>query len=116
MLFRSIVIHLTGQVAWDADETVVGVGNIEEQTRKCFVNIEALLNEVGGTLADVVAVTTYYTERSQLPIVQKVRCEMFTAGKEPASTSVQVAGLGHPDFLVELTPVAVIPAHRFRGA
>ena len=112
---EGIPVHLTGQVAWDAEEEVVGIGDVEVQARKCFENIERLLNEVGGTLSDVIAVTTYYTEREQLPIVQKVRCEMFEAGCEPASTSVQVAGLGHPDFLIELTPIAVIPFHRFKG-
>jgi len=34
-----ILIHLTGQVAWDADENIVGKGNVESQTRQCFENI-----------------------------------------------------------------------------
>ena len=67
------VIHLTGQVAWDENEAIVGKGDIEAQTRQCFRNILAVLGVVGGT----------------------------------------VAGLGHEDFLVELTPVAVIPSERF---
>jgi 2-iminobutanoate/2-iminopropanoate deaminase len=68
---------------------------------------------VGGDLSDIIAVTTYFTERAQLPIIQKVRSEYLKAGQEPVSTSVMVAGLGHEDFLVELTPIVVIPEQRF---
>lgn len=108
-----VVIHLTGQVAWTAGETIVGVNDIEAQTRQIFDNISKLLGKVGGTLADVVAITTHYTDQSQLPVIQAVRREVFEAGQEPVSTSVMVAGLGHPDFLVELTPIAVVPRDRF---
>jgi enamine deaminase RidA (YjgF/YER057c/UK114 family) len=72
-----------------------------------------LLEKVGGGLADVVSITTYFTDRAQLPLIQKVRADHFASGKEPASTSVMVAGLGHEDFPVELTPIAVIPEDRF---
>jgi len=109
-----IVVHLTGQVAWDAGENIVGLGDVEAQTRQCFINIQTLLSEVGGLLDDVVAITTYFTDRAQLSYIQNVRREFLAAGTEPASTSVMVAGLGHQDFLVELTPVAVIPNSRYK--
>lgn len=112
---EGVVVHLTGQVAWDSDENIVGKDDIGAQTRQCFENIKAMLAEVGGTLADVVSVTTYFTDRSQLPAIQQVRTEYFDSGSAPASTSVMVAGLGHEDFLVELTPIAVIPRERFKA-
>ncbi len=108
------VLHFTGQVAWDENEEVVGKGDVGAQTRQCLRNIEAVLAAAGGTLEDIVAVTTYYTARDQLPEIQKVRLEFFAQDTAPASTSVMVAGLGHQDFLVELAPVAVIPEDRFR--
>jgi len=107
------VIHFTGQVAWDEHEAIVGKGDVEAQTRQCFKNISAVLAHVGGTLQDLVSVTTYYTARSQLSAIQKVRQEVFGDGFAPTSTSVMVAGLGHEDFLVELAPVAVVPIERF---
>ena len=110
------LIHFTGQVAWDADESIVGTGDVGAQTRQCFRNIEAVLAHVGGTLDDLVSVTTYYTARDQLPAIQAVRTEIFAPDRAPASTSVMVAGLGHPDFLVELAPVAVVPEERFRDS
>lgn len=109
-----IVVHLTGQVAWSAQEEIIGKDDVEAQTHKIFDNISKLLNSVGGQLADIVSLTTYFTHRSQLPVIQKVRTGYLKHGEEPVSTSVMVAGLGHKDFLVELTPIAVIPKIRFR--
>lgn len=109
------VIHLTGQVAWNENEELVGPGNVEAQTHQCFRNIKQILSAVGGRIDDIVSVTTYFTDRSQLPIIQKVRNEYFQADFAPASTSVMVAGLGHPHFLVELTPIAVVPRDRFQA-
>ena len=108
-----VVVHLTGQVAWNANEEIVGSGDVEVQTRKCFENISILLDLVGGTLSDIVSLTTYFTDRSQLATIQKVRAEFFDRDTAPVSTSVMVAGLGHEDFLVELTPVAIVPRDRF---
>lgn len=107
-------IHFTGQVAWDADENLVGIGDVEAQTRQCFRNIERLLGAAGGELADIVSITTYFTNRSQLPLIQKVRTAFLPAETAAVSTSVMVAGLGHQDFLVELTPVAVVPLDRYK--
>ena len=107
------VIHFTGQVAWDEQEGLVGKGDVEAQAHQCFRNIKAVLEAVGGRLEDIVSVTTYFTDRSQLPVIQKVRNQYFDQATAPVSTSVMVAGLGHEDFLVELTPVAVVPEERF---
>lgn len=109
------VIHVTGQVGWDENERIVGKDDVAEQTRQAFRNIETVLAEVGGTLEDLVSVTTYFVDRTHLPAIQEVRAEALGERNAPASTSVMVAGLGHEDFLVELTPVAVIPADRFRA-
>lgn len=110
---QGVTVHLTGQVAWDQNENIVGIGNVEVQTRQCFENMRDLLMVVGGCLEDIVSITTYFTDRSQLPSIQKIRSEYLDSDTAPVSTSVMVAGLGHEDFLVELTPVAVIPDNRY---
>jgi len=107
------LLYFTGQVAWDTNEQIIGRGDIEAQTHQCFKNILTILQSVGGQFEDIVSVTTYFTDQAQLPAIQKVRAEYFDNNTAPASTSVMVAGLGHADFLVELTPIAIIPASRF---
>ena len=108
------VIHFTGQVAWDANENIVGRYDVGEQTRQCFRNIIHILNEVGGIPDDLISITTYFLDLAHLPDIQAVRNEFLSVEHAPVSTSIKVAGLGHEDFLVELTPIAVVPLSRFR--
>ncbi|MEM7508050.1 MAG: RidA family protein [Pseudomonadota bacterium] len=108
-------VNLTGQVAWDAEERIVGDGDVTEQTRQCFRNIQAVLADFGGTLEDVVSITTYYLAPQDLALIQQVRGEFLDPDRGPASISIQAAGLGHPEFLVELVPVAVIAPDRFKA-
>jgi len=110
------VVHFTGQVAWNENEEIVGRGDVRAQTHQCFRNIQVVLSAVGGVLGDIVSMTTYFTDRSHLRIIQEVRVEYFGADAAPASTSVMVAGLGHEDFLVELSPIAIVPPERFNSA
>lgn len=76
-----VVVHLTDQVAWTANEEIVGPGDVEVQTRKCFENIAILLDRVGGKLSDIVSLTTYFTDRSQLRVNQAF--SVFPATKTP---------------------------------
>ncbi|MEM7056827.1 MAG: RidA family protein [Pseudomonadota bacterium] len=107
-------VYLTGQVAWDENENIVGGDDVAEQTRQCFRNIRAILAQFGGTLQDIVEITTWYTDSSQIPIIHKVRGEFFEPDAGPASTAIQVTAMAYPEFLVEFTPVAVIPFDRFK--
>jgi enamine deaminase RidA (YjgF/YER057c/UK114 family) len=107
------VVHVTGQVAWDADDNVVGAGDAEAQMDKAVENVRRVLAEVGGTLADIVTMTVYFLDRADLPAIQRARARHFDAATAPASVLIQVPGLVLPEFLVELVPVAVVPHERF---
>ena len=110
------VIHMTGQVAWNSDLEIVGVGDVGAQTEQCFRNIETLLSAEGGTLDDIVSMTIYFTAPGQRPAISEVRNRAFAPGRAPVSIYIQAAGLVHPDLLVELVPIAVVPHERFRDA
>ncbi|MEI8408821.1 MULTISPECIES: RidA family protein [unclassified Kribbella] len=107
------VVHVTGQVAWDSDSVVVGVGDAAAQLRKSFENVRAILAEVGGDLSDIVSMTIYFLDRADLPAIQQVRAEYFPAATAPASILIQVPGLVIPELLVEVVPIAVVPPDRF---
>ena len=108
-----VVVHVTGQVAWDEHDRVVGAGDAEAQMEKSVDNIRLVLAEVGGTLADIVTMTIYFLDRADLPAIQRVRARHFAADTAPASVLIQVPGLVLPEFLVELVPIAVVPHDRF---
>lgn len=108
-------IHLTGQVAWDADMNVCHRDNAEGQTHAALDNIERVLATAGGTLDDVVSLTTYYVRAEDKPAITAARAERFNKAFGPASTGVQVAGLWDDALLVELAVVAIVPLERFHA-
>lgn len=107
-------VHLTGQVAWDADFNVLHPGDAGGQTRAALENIAKVLSSVGGTLDDVVSLTTFYVREEDKAAITSARAEAFNNEFGPASTGIQVARLWQEDLLVELAAVAVIPFDRFR--
>ena len=109
------VVHVTGQVAWDAQDRLIGAGDTAAQMEQCIQNIKTVLAEIGGTLDDVVALTIYFLDQSQRPAIQAVRERHFFGGRRPAGTLVMVAGLVEPDLLIELVPTAVVPHERYRA-
>jgi enamine deaminase RidA (YjgF/YER057c/UK114 family) len=111
---EGMVVHVTGQVAWDADGKVVGAGDVATQMEKCIDNIKAVLAEVGGTLDDVVSLTIYFLRRDDPPAIQRVRARHFKPATAPVSILIQVPGLVVPEFLIELVPIAVVPPTRFK--
>jgi enamine deaminase RidA (YjgF/YER057c/UK114 family) len=78
----------------------VGIGDPAAQTRQAIENIRIMMEAAGGSLADVVKMTVYVTDRSYRPAVYGVIGEMFPDPK-PCSTGV-VAGLADERLLVEI--------------
>jgi enamine deaminase RidA (YjgF/YER057c/UK114 family) len=108
------ILHITGQVAWDANSHIVGVGDVGAQFEKCIENTRRVLAEVGGELDDIVSLTVYFTNRESLPVIQNVRASHFRTATAPASILILVPGLVLPEFLIEIVPIAVILQKRFR--
>ena len=107
------VLHVSGQVGVDADWQVVGIGDMVAQTRQTLNNVKTVAESAGGTMADIVSVIVYVTDMAPLMDIHKVREEFFEP-PYPASTLVQVPALVRPEFLIEISAVAVIPEDRAR--
>lgn len=107
------VLHITGQVAWDRDGEVVGLGDVRVQFEQSIDNVRRVLAEVGGRLDDIVSMTIYFLDRGDLPAIQEVRARHFPVATAPASIILQVPGLVMPELLIEIVPIAVIPRERF---
>ena len=96
----------SGQVAWDANGTIVGQGDIGAQARQVFQNLRRVLQAAGSDLSHLLKITTYITKIEDFPAVAEVRSSVFQ-GELPASTLIVVKSLFHPDFLLEVEGVAV---------
>jgi len=103
-------VFVSGQVALDGHGQLVGEGDARAQAEQCFRNIEARLAELGATLADVTKITGYLTDAGWADDYLAVRADVFAAGGAPASSTVVVAALLDPRFLVEVEAIAVVDA------
>lgn len=109
------LIFVGGQMSADATGTILGVGDIEAQTRNVFRNITTVLAEAGADWRHVVKLNTYYVFDGTADEVRdfwermtRVRME-FLVPPGPAATAVRVAGLIYADALIEADVVAVLP-------
>ncbi len=99
-------IYVSGQVAYNANRTLVGEGDMKAQTRQVFENIKAVLAAAGAGLDNIIKINTYITDQSKFMDMLTVRTEIFGANS-PASTAVVVAGLAFPGLLIEVEAIAV---------
>jgi 2-iminobutanoate/2-iminopropanoate deaminase len=100
-------LYISGQVAQDAKGHLVGRGDFPAQARQVFENLKAMVEAGGGTLADVVKLTTFITDVRYRQDLAPIREEFF-GPKLPASTLIATPALAHPDYLIEIEAVAVV--------
>jgi enamine deaminase RidA (YjgF/YER057c/UK114 family) len=105
------LLFVSGQVALDDAGNVVGAGNFETQARRVMARIRAVVEMAGGTMGDVVKITTFLTSASDYAVFNTVRRETFPQDP-PTSSTVIVAGLLRPELLVEVEAIAHLRDHK----
>lgn len=85
-------LFLSGQIPLDPSTMTVVPGDIGVQTKQVFQNIQAVLEEAGVTLQQVVKLTIYLTNLAHFAKVNEIMAEVFTE-PYPARAVVQVSAL-----------------------
>ena len=101
-------VHVSGQVAWDADRKVVGAGDIGRQLRKSLENLAVALASVGAKL-DQVGALRLYIKQSHMhegEAISGALRAMF-GDDPPCATWIGVPGLANDEYLVEVEPSVV---------
>ena len=102
-------IYLRGQVAQDLDTREnVAVGDAAGQAAKVMDNIELLLAECDASLEHIVSCHVYLTDIVHREPVYRALGERMQ-GVFPVFTGLVVEALARPEWLVEVTAVAVKP-------
>jgi enamine deaminase RidA (YjgF/YER057c/UK114 family) len=107
------LVFIAGQVAWDAEGTTVGEGDLAAQVEQCYLNIGTALAEVGGSFDNVAKLTCYVVDwtpdkmPSLLEGISRAATKLGAAPVPPA-TLLGVAALDIPDHLVEIEATAVL--------
>jgi enamine deaminase RidA (YjgF/YER057c/UK114 family) len=103
-------VHIGGQDAVNASGEIVGKGDIVAQTEQILANVRAALAAGGAEPEHIIKWNIYVVEGQSLQAgfgaFQNAWPEV---PNPPAITGVFVSGLAHPDFLVEMDAVAVVP-------
>jgi enamine deaminase RidA (YjgF/YER057c/UK114 family) len=102
------LLFVSGNVATDAKGNLVGANNCEAQCRQVMANIRTIARAAGATMQDVVKITCFLTNVANYPAYSKVRSETFPTSP-PASSTVIVAALVRPEYLVEVEAVVRVP-------
>ncbi len=101
------LLFVAGQVAKDRDDALVGRGDVESQARQIYRNLQAVLEEAGGSLGHIVKMTTYLTHAGYVEAYRAVRNEFFR-DPMPPNTLVICESLASPDFLMEVEAIAAL--------
>ena len=98
------LIEVSGTTAVDGD-TIIGKGNVYEQTKFIFQKIEKALQQAGSGLKDVIRTRMYVTDISKWEEIGKAHGEFFSSIK-PAATMVEVKALINAELLIEIEVTA----------
>ena len=101
------LLFLSGQVAYTADGSPAFRGDFKAQARGAYEAIKALVESQGGTMDNIVKITTYITDIRYRVDLAPIREEFF-GKKGCASTLVEISALAHPDWMIEIEAIAVL--------
>lgn len=101
-------VHVSGQVAWNADGTIVGPGDIGRQLEKSLENLATALASVGAHL-DQVGAPRLYIKQSHIHEGKAISAALkATFGDNPPCTTwIGVPSLADENFLIEVEPSVV---------
>jgi enamine deaminase RidA (YjgF/YER057c/UK114 family) len=83
------LILVSGQIAADSSGQPLAPGNLGEQARIVFANLESVLTAAGASLRHLVKVQIFLTDMSQWPQVAAVRNELL-GDVAPVSTVLEI--------------------------
>ena len=106
-------VYLAGQTARLPINGEVASDDMRDQIRQTCENIGIGLNHVGATFDDVVTTTTYVLDLQEYYKSSDERFKYFKNNR-PASTLLQISGLGYPKCKIEITCEAIMETERLR--
>jgi enamine deaminase RidA (YjgF/YER057c/UK114 family) len=103
------LVFVAGQVAEDAEDNLVGPGDLAVQARQAFANLGHCLAAAGARPDQVAKLTIYVVDHrpEYLPVISDARVTVFGEHK-PADTVVGVETLAEAGRLIEVEAIAVV--------
>jgi enamine deaminase RidA (YjgF/YER057c/UK114 family) len=114
MLVRNpgALLFVAGQIAWDADQALVGQDDFVAQFAQALRNVVSVIETAGGRASHLARVTIYVTDKAKyMACVKEVGAAWreLVGGHYPPMALVEVADLLEPGALVEIEATAALP-------
>jgi 2-iminobutanoate/2-iminopropanoate deaminase len=100
-------VFVSGTPAFDGNGKLA-VGDFPSQMKQVMDNMTAILKASGAGWDRVVKTNVLLMRFGDFPEMNRIYATYFPDGKFPARTTVIVAGLPHPDFLLEIECEALL--------
>lgn len=102
-------IKISGAVSMDAEGTPTAVGDLEQQMKNAYADLDTVLKHYGCTFDDVIVEDVFTTNMATFLEVASYRNTIYTR-HFPTGTWLEVKGLALPEFMIEIE----LEAHRSR--
>jgi len=103
---QGAMIFTAGQLGIDPATSDLVPGGVEAETRQALLNLKAVLEAGGASLANVVKTTVFLRDMADFPKMNAIYAEFFS-DQAPARSTVQVAALPKAGA-VEIEAVAIL--------
>jgi 2-iminobutanoate/2-iminopropanoate deaminase len=101
------LVFISGQVG-ALDDAGKPISTVEGQTRQLLRKMKIALEAAGASLSDVTKTTVFLVNVNDFAVMNQVYKEFFPKDP-PARSTVIVAGLAKPEWLVEIEAIAYKP-------
>lgn len=98
------LLFTSGQVPFIPETGEIVADDIQTQTRQALQNVQAIVEEAGLTMEDVVKTTVFLQDMNDFALMNEVY-ETFFSTNKPARSAVQVARLPR-DVKIEIEAIA----------
>jgi 2-iminobutanoate/2-iminopropanoate deaminase len=99
-------VYASGQLGFNPETMTLVEGGVEAETRQALLNVKAILEAAGASLAQVVKTTVFLRDINDFAKMNAVYGEFFKENP-PARSAIQVAALPR-NGAVEIEVVAVL--------
>ena len=94
-------VKISGAVSMDDAGNPTAVGDLEQQIKNCYADLEKILKHFDCTFDDVVKEDIFTTDMAQMLEKSAYRAEIYKNGF-PTGSWLEVKGLALPEFMVEI--------------
>lgn len=93
MVIDDHYVFISGLTVADISNGQAARGNVKEETQLVMHELDRMLQQEGGSLADVVRVDIHLADLKQINALDSIYAEFFEPGRYPARTCTESAHL-----------------------